>query len=231
MAYDFGTSYADEIAAVSTQPEYQRATIRIEDSSLVTSTYDIETGKWTLVGDPVVYSGQARIIGVRWGVQSGGESQANATTISAIRVQVPQHAVGRVKKGCKVFVESAPNTVLQGYVFTVTSDMQGSSDAARTFECALDIDSIRGVEMGVLTVSGTDELGVTVSQVNPEDTELTYQWFLRDVDDVTAIPGATSDSLPVNPAWVGLSVFVSVTGSATSYRPTTRKSEEVEING
>ena len=237
MAYSFKTTWNDAIAEVSTREEFQTARIRIEDPSLLTqSDYDIETGEWTIIGDPVIYpvgdeTGQARIIGVRWGVQSGGESQANATTISAIRVQVPQHAVGRVKKGCKVFVGSAPNTVLQGYVFTVTSDMQGSSDAARTFECALDIDSIRGVEVGVLTVSGTDELAVAVSHVTPENAELTYQWFLRDEDGVTAIPGATSDSLPVNPAWAGLSVFVSVTGSATSYRPTTRKSEEVEING
>jgi hypothetical protein len=142
MAYSFATeNWADQIASVSTRPEFQRAVIRIEDRSLLTQEdYDIETGGWTVVGDPVVYSGQARVIGVRWGVQSGGESQANATTLSAIRVQIPQRAVGRVKKGCKVFVESAPNPVLQNYVFTVTSDMQGSSDAARTFECSLDID-------------------------------------------------------------------------------------------
>lgn len=147
MAYSFAVdNWADEIAKVSTQPQYQRAVIRIEDSSLLTqSEYDIETGEWAVEGDPVIYpvgdeDGRARIIGVRWGVQSGGESQANATTISAIRVQIPQHAVGRVKKGCKVFVESAPNLVLSSYIFTVTSDMQGSSPAARTFECSLDID-------------------------------------------------------------------------------------------
>lgn len=141
MAYSFAVeNWADEVASVSTLPEFQRAVIRIEDRSLVTEDYDIETGEWTVVGDPVVYSGRARVIGVRWGVQSGGESQANATTLSAIRVQIPQHAVGRVKKGCKVYVESAPNPVLQNYIFTVTSDMQGSSDAARTFECSLDID-------------------------------------------------------------------------------------------
>jgi len=147
MAYSFAVdNWADEIAKVSTQPQYQRAIIRIEDSSLLTqSDYDLETGEWTFEGDPVIYpvgdeDGRARIIGVRWGVQSGGESQANATTISAIRVQIPQHAVGRVKKGCKVFVESAPNLVLSSYIFTVTSDMQGSSPAARTFECSLDID-------------------------------------------------------------------------------------------
>lgn len=147
MAFNFTASaWHDRIAEVSTLPEYQRAVIRIEDRSLLTQEdYDIETGEWTLVGDPVIYpigdeDGRARIIGVRWGVQSGGESQANATTIAAIRVQIPQRAVGRVKKGCKVYVESAPNTVLTNYIFTVTSDMQGSSDAARTFECSLDID-------------------------------------------------------------------------------------------
>lgn len=142
MAYSFAVeNWADEVAEVSTLPEFQRAVIRIEDRSLLTQEdYDIETGEWTVVGDPVVYSGQARVIGVRWGVQSGGESQANATTLSAIRVQIPQRAAGRVKKGCKVYVESAPNTVLTSYIFTVTSDMQGSSDAARTFECSLDID-------------------------------------------------------------------------------------------
>lgn len=145
MAYSFAANWNDEIAEVSTREEFQRARIRIEDPSLVTKDYDEDTNTWTITGDPVIYpideeTGQARIIGVRWGVQSGGESQANSTTITAIRVQIPQHAVGRVKRGCKVFVESAPNMVLGSYIFTVTSDMQGSSDAARTFECALDLD-------------------------------------------------------------------------------------------
>lgn len=145
MAYSFAANWNDTIASVSTREEFQRAVIRIEDPSLVTKEYDVETATWTISGDPVIYpiadeNGQARIIGVRWGVQSGGESQANSTTITAIRVQIPQHAVGRVKRGCKVFVESAPNLVLASYLFTVTSDMQGSSDAARTFECALDLD-------------------------------------------------------------------------------------------
>lgn len=147
MAYKFPTYevWSDEIAEVTGSEEYQTAVIRIEDSSLVTKDYDVETAAWTITGDPVIYpvgdeTGQARIIGVRWGVQSGGESQANATTISAIRVQIPQHAVGRVKKGCKVFVESAPNMSLTNFIFTVTSDMQGASAATRTFECSLDID-------------------------------------------------------------------------------------------
>lgn len=143
MAYDFGTTaWHDRIAEVSTRPEFQRAVIRIFDESaaILISEYEIETGIGPIYEGGDIYEGQARVIGVRWGVQSGGESQANATTISAIRVQIPQHAAGRVKKGCKVFVESAPNLVLPSYIFTVTSDMQGSSPAARTFECSLDID-------------------------------------------------------------------------------------------
>ena len=146
MAYSFKTAWNDAIAEVSTREEFQTARIRIEDPSLLVKGYDLETGKWTITGDAVVYpladeNGQARIIGVRWGVQSGGESQANATTISAIRIQVPQHVVGRVKRGLKVHVTSSPqNPTLTNFVFTVNSDMQGSAAAARTFECSLDLD-------------------------------------------------------------------------------------------
>lgn len=111
MAYSFAVAnWADEIAEESTKSEYQQAVIRIFDKSQATlvTPYDIETGIGPIYEGGDIYpigdeDGRARIIGVRWGVQSGGESQANATTISAIRVQIPQHAVGRVKKGSKVF--------------------------------------------------------------------------------------------------------------------------------
>lgn len=144
MAFQFPTYevWSDEIAEVTESAEYQTAEIRIFDKSQATlvSEYDVDTGLGPIYTGGDIYEGQARVIGVRWGVQSGGESQANATTISAIRVQIPQHAVGRVRKGCKVFVESAPNMTLTNFIFTVTSDMQGSSAATRTFECSLDID-------------------------------------------------------------------------------------------
>lgn len=147
MAVSFATNWYDEIAAESTKAEYQTAVIRIEDPSLVTyGEYDVETGKQEVTGDPVIYptgdgDGRARIIGVRWGVFSGGESQANAKTISSVRVQIPKDAVDRVKKGCKVFIESTPeNPALEGLMLTVTSDFQGASSASRTLECALDGD-------------------------------------------------------------------------------------------
>lgn len=134
------------IHAVSTQPRFQKSSIRIEDYSLIVpGEYDVDTGIYTEpTGDPVVYEGQARLIGIRWGTFTGGESQANATTLSAIRVQIPKtpDTTVRVKRGCKIFVIDSPNNpALNGLILTITSDLQGSSAAARTFEAALDADT------------------------------------------------------------------------------------------
>jgi len=134
------------IHAVSTQPRFQKSLIRIEDHSLINpGEYDVDTGTYTEpTGDPVVYEGQARLIGIRWGTFTGGESQANATTLSAIRVQIPKadETTVRVKRGCKIFVLESPNNpALNGLILTITSDLQGSSAAARTFEAALDADT------------------------------------------------------------------------------------------
>lgn len=80
MAYSFTVdNWADEIAEVSTQPEFQRAVIRIFDKSQATlvTPYNIETGIGPIYTGGDLYplgdeDGRARIIGVRWGVQSGG---------------------------------------------------------------------------------------------------------------------------------------------------------------
>ena len=129
--------WAREVAEVSTLPEFQNAQVRFVDPSLIESEYDPDTAEWTVTGDGVLYSGQARVIGVRWGVFSGGASN-NPGTETAIRIQVPRFGAGRVRKGVKVYVDDAPfNPVLETYLFAVTSDMQGSAAGARTFECAL----------------------------------------------------------------------------------------------
>lgn len=145
--------WTDPIVAVSTQPRFQRSRIRIEDYSLIEQgEYDVESGTYPEpVGNPVVYEGQARLIGIRWGTFTGGESQANATTLSAIRVQIPKtdETTERVKRGCKIFVLDSPNNpALNGLILTITSDLQGSSAAARTFEAALDAD-VKAVPSGV----------------------------------------------------------------------------------
>lgn len=146
MAFQFTdyADWADEIAEISELPEFQRAQIRIVNPNLITRDYDEETAVWTITGGGVIYEGRARIIPVRWGVHSGGESQANATTLAAMRVQVPRTVSSdiRVNKGFKVFVDESPaNLSLENRVFAVTSDLQGSSSASRTFECMADLDA------------------------------------------------------------------------------------------
>lgn len=145
--YSFETEgeWSDRIARISTQTRFQKSRVRIEDHSLITQgEYNVETGTYPgPTGDPTVYEGQARLIGIRWGTFTGGESQANATTLSAVRVQIPRtpETTVRVKRGCKIFVIDSPNNpALNGLILTITSDLQGSSAAARTFEAALDGD-------------------------------------------------------------------------------------------
>lgn len=146
MAFQFTeyANWADEIAEVSELPEFQTAVIRIVNPNLIEREYDEDTATWTITGEGVIYEGQARVIPVRWGIQSGGESQANATTLGAMRVQIPRTVASdiRVNKGFKVFVDESPhNLSLVNRIFAVTSDLQGSSSASRTFECMADIDA------------------------------------------------------------------------------------------
>lgn len=143
MAYRFTDDWADEISEETSSAEYQNATIRITDPGKEAREHNEETNTWTVTGDSEVYEGQARIIGVRWGTEAGGESQANATTLSAARVQIPYGAAPvRVRKNCKVWVlECERNPSLETVVFTVTSDLQGSMAASRTFQVMLDGDA------------------------------------------------------------------------------------------
>lgn len=135
--------WAQAVADISTREEFQTATVRLEDPDLLIpdGEWSVDTGEPDYTGDPVIYEGRARIIGVRWGVESGGESQANAKTIKAIRIQFPYQAVGRVRKGFILYVtECERNPVLTQYLFTGASDIQGSSAAARTIEFYVDSD-------------------------------------------------------------------------------------------
>lgn len=90
-----------------------------------------------------VYSGQARLIPVRAGVWQGGESQLNATTIRAIRFQVPRSARNiRFHAGAIVTILSAPfNESLVGRTAKVDDDFLGSTTATRTFHATMDADS------------------------------------------------------------------------------------------
>jgi hypothetical protein len=141
-------TWAQEIQNISESPEYQTSRIRILDSSLDDGSgqeYDPDTGTWT--GEPAditIYNGQARVIPIREGNFSANTNQANPTTITPIRVQIPRTAATdiRIRKGCTVIVDSAPATHLNGRLFTVSDDIQGGTAASRTFTAYADIDTV-----------------------------------------------------------------------------------------
>lgn len=142
--YTFPDTFEDEIAEVTTDAEFQNATVRLIDPSLVDRTYDIETDEFTENdADATLWTGQARIIGVRWGVNRENEDTRNSTALNTLRVQLPKSAVGRVKRGCKLVVtECTSNPVLETYLFSLTSDLQGSHAASRTLQFAMDGDYV-----------------------------------------------------------------------------------------
>lgn len=115
--------------------------VRIVDGKGVVMVYD---SGWALLPvNSTVYSGQARFIPVRAGVWQGGEAQLNATTIRAVRFQLPRSAMGtRIHSGAIVTITSAPfNGNLEGRTAKVNDDFQGSTTATRTFHAMMDADS------------------------------------------------------------------------------------------
>lgn len=141
----FKRSWSDEIADVSEISDYQNATISIRSPHSPPGDYDIETGTWT-GGEsaPELYSGRARVKEIRWGVYQKGEPLANPSDRKSVRVQVPSADFNeRLVKGTVIIVtECAENPELETHVLYVTSSLQGSSTASRTYECSVDSDTV-----------------------------------------------------------------------------------------
>ena len=115
--------------------------VRSVDGKGVVMVFD--SGWELLPVNSTVYSGQARFIPVRAGVWQGGEAQLNATTIRAVRFQLPRSAMDtRIHAGAIVTITSAPfNGNLEGRTAKVNDDFQGSTTATRTFHATMDADS------------------------------------------------------------------------------------------
>lgn len=140
MAYSFSSKWTDDIAEVSTLPEFQNATVEI---TFATSDgeYDIETGQGGNRVIETLYSGQARVIAVRTSVFRQAAAQMNSHVSEFVRVQIPKNATGRVLTGSVVRIVSAPDTpALEGRRLMVNSDFHGASSASRTLECGYDND-------------------------------------------------------------------------------------------
>ena len=150
MRSPFADTWADAIAEITTDVEFQNATIVIIDESLVTSTYNIDTGVTTVTGDPRVYQGQARVKPMRAPVNREGSAVANSNAITSVRVQLPQMVdfsqtstpEYRTKRGWKMLVLTAPkNLSLLDYWFSLEEGLQGASAASRTLEFMVDGDA------------------------------------------------------------------------------------------
>lgn len=138
-------TWFEEIAEHSESPEFQTAEIDIFYVS-EKGKYDVDTDTYAPDVIETPYSGRARIIPVRWGVNNQNVQQANPTNLKAYRFQIPTDgAPAVIRKGWKVRVKSTPRLpTLVNKVVTVTDDGQGASAASRTFECSVDMDSTWG---------------------------------------------------------------------------------------
>lgn len=142
MAYSFG-DWAAEIEAVSSDPEFQNATIRLY--TLNQGTYNVDSGAWT-GGTPSQILGdtRARIIGIRSANNVSGSANSNPSEKQRVRVQFPFAAyTGRVKPGVAVRVMSGGrNAALTGYLLIVVADNLSSNRASHTLECTVDLEAV-----------------------------------------------------------------------------------------
>lgn len=141
----FSKPWNDEIAGVTGRREWQQADVRIIDpSTFDSSQYDPETNEYSGPPASVLYTGQARVITTRAGINSN-DPQPNKSTLRTTRVQLPQHAMGLVRRNSKIIFTASPrNPALLRRIGTVTGDFQGSSAATRTFEVMFDGDAAVG---------------------------------------------------------------------------------------
>lgn len=142
----FNDSWDQEIADVSTLSEFQNATVEFHDPSLLTSeNYNIETGEWTTAGTSLLAEVSARVKPVRNPAHREAGETLNATSITAIRIQVPRNTDldSRLRKGVEARVKTCErNPSLVSRIFTLVSEIQGSATASRTFLFATDEDVV-----------------------------------------------------------------------------------------
>lgn len=148
MVYQFLTWDA-QIAEETTKTKYQNIKVKLVDPTLVVETYDIATGNTVVTNDGSFWSGQARLIAIRAGINRENSETTNSSTVTHIRIQFPRSQnfgtisapIYRIKRGTKLMVTDAPdNKALETMIFTCTSDIQGGAVASRTLEFSTDSD-------------------------------------------------------------------------------------------
>jgi len=135
--------WADSVGTIS--DEFKNATVTILDPSLITSTYNVDTGVTSQTGDPVIVAGVlARIQPVRLAVDTRGGTTGNPSGEVRMRVQIPRTAyVGKIRRGWIVNVTAASrNPELLDYVLVVDAVINSSWRASTTIECTVDVENV-----------------------------------------------------------------------------------------
>jgi hypothetical protein len=134
-------SWEQQIADISGLAEFQNATITIFDPSLLTQTYSYDTNAYTVSGDAVVYSGQARVQPNRSASAVNSTPVDDPSSAKGIVVQIPAGEISVVKRGFQVQVtDGGRNVGLETYLFTVVADVNSSHMASHTFECVVNVE-------------------------------------------------------------------------------------------
>lgn len=148
---DFSKDWGQEIAEISTRPEYQTGRVRITSSDIEDQgVYDIDTGEWSEgMGTVILYEGQARFVPIRWGVDARDTHLFNASTTTRLRVQVPESELpDEVPRGSLVTILEAPFAPhMVGATSVVVGGVQNSSNGSRNLETEWnsDLSKKRGV--------------------------------------------------------------------------------------
>lgn len=134
-------SWEEQIADVSGLPEFQNATIKIFDPSLLTKTYSYDDNSYTVSGDAEVYDGQARVQPMRSATEVGGGPIDDPSSASRIMVQIPYSSNLLVERGFQIQVtDGGRNSNLETYLYTVLADVNSSHMASHTFECVVNVE-------------------------------------------------------------------------------------------
>lgn len=145
MANGLSSSWAQAVADISTLAEFQNATIRIYDPTLISpNSYNIETGQFSQATEnAVLYFGRARGIDIRNPTQVGSGPLDNPSAIRWMCWQIPRGGHDtRIKPGCIIEVTDGDrNPALESLLIVIRDDIQGSNSAARTFNCSVNVEA------------------------------------------------------------------------------------------
>jgi hypothetical protein len=138
--------WTEYIRDISEREEFLTAKIQIRNPNLLTRTKDIKAGTVTVTGNPVVWSGEARVVGYRSAVDSNKGNLSDPTGIKAIRFSIPHDSyTGRIERGWQIRVtEGGDSQRLTQYLFIIESDGVASNEASRIIQTSVDVEAVPG---------------------------------------------------------------------------------------